>query len=467
MNARLLRPLSAVAFVSACHVLFALEAKPVDIAAYPTLQAAIDANPGRMIHVPEGEYRIDAALKLTRDGTGLYGPARIIQTNPDEPVVRIKGARGVRLNDLSLTRAEGKMEANQAGIDAANCRDLELSHLQVADNHSHSSILVVDSRDVTIADCAVRDYKGLAIDDRTQAKPGRENLYGYAFKAIDGTGIQVLGCQGAVIRNNRVQEFRFIPTQELRDKYDLGRLTVVPEKRGRLMSEAIFKTHYTSNWHQGAGIQVSRPETSARVILTGNIIDNAAQGMDIHSDYVVVSNNIIDRAMIGMKAMHGSKHVLINGNQFLHCDRWGVMVMPGAATHLPGDASADKPGAEENVDAGTIISNNIFSDFGWGNDYWNWPNPDKGSDWPNVIAVLGGQLAENPPIHNVLVTGNMVYDSARDGLKIDGKWQHPAPRYHYALFVDDRRAPLPVRVRAFGNMLDPGWQGATNYNDDK
>jgi hypothetical protein len=48
--------------------------------------------------------------------------------------------------------------------------------------------------------------------------------------------------------------------------------------------------------------------------LLGNHIENAVQGIDLHCDHVIVSNNIVTNAFIGMKAMHGSRNVLISGN---------------------------------------------------------------------------------------------------------------------------------------------------------
>ena len=98
------------------------------------------------------------------------------------------------------------------------------------------------------------------------------------------------------------------------------------------MSQEIFDTRFTNNWHQGAGIHVSGPDQTRRVIISGNYVENAPQGIDIHSDNVVVTNNIIAHAMIGMKAMHGSKNVLIDGNQFTYVDLWGIVLMTGAGS---------------------------------------------------------------------------------------------------------------------------------------
>ena len=418
------------------------------------LQALVDAHAGQIIILQGGEYRLTRALRITQDNTELIGPARIVQTNEKEPMVIIEGAKHVRLAELGLTRSPGHQEAQRGGVEAQDCQDLELSRLRISDNHSHSSILVRASRDITVTGCTITDYKGNAVDDRT----GNSSLYGFAFKSIDGTGIQMIEVQGAVIRDNRIQEFRFWPTKELRDKYDLGSLTVIPQERGRLMDKDIFETHYTNNWHQGAAIQVTSPEKSREIIITGNYISHPAQGLDLHCDQVSVTNNVISHAMIGMKAMHGAKNVLIDGNQFAYCDLWGLLLMPGAASHASGVPG--KPG--ENTDGGTVVSNNIFSNFGFGDQYWNWVNHHNDVPERNVIALLGGQLAENPSIRNLLVTGNVVYDSGRDTVLLDGKWVAAPPRYFYALYVEQQKQPVPLNVRVSGNLLDAGLEGAAN-----
>src|SRR5262249_44275969 len=79
-------------------------------AEYESIQAAVDANPGKMIFVPAGDYTIDQRILIGANGGGLFGPGRIIQTNSEQPIVRVENARGVQIRDLTLTRAEGKMD---------------------------------------------------------------------------------------------------------------------------------------------------------------------------------------------------------------------------------------------------------------------------------------------------------------------------------------------------------------------
>jgi hypothetical protein len=439
-----------------CTSGWAQKAADVDVASYPSLQAAIDANPGKIIKVPAGEYQLDTALVIKASNTALYGPARFVQTNPNAGLLTVTGADHVRVSDLSFTRADGKQEASQHGVQIINCSDVIISRVEVSDNHTHTSIVANDCQDVTIENCVVTNFKGPVIDDRTAPR----HLSGYAFKAIDGTGIQFRSVRGGIIRDNRIQEHRLLPTKEMRDKYDLGKLTVVPAVRGRLMSEAIFKTHYTNNWHQGAGIQIASPEITNRLLISGNYIENAPQGLDIQADNVVVTGNIISHAMIGMKAMHGAKNVLIDGNQFTYVDLWGIVLMTGSSSRAEGQkASNGTASVGENIDGGHIISNNIISNFGLGLQNWNWEGQSTNRC---AIYLPTGQLEENPPLRNVIITGNQVFDSGKDGALVDGKWEKVPPRYNYALWVEQSGVPSPQNVKVYGNLFDPGAKGVTN-----
>jgi phosphomethylpyrimidine synthase len=53
---------------------------------------------------------------------------------------------------------------------------------------------------------------------------------------------------------------------------------------------------------------------------------------------------------MGMKAMHGSRNVIISGNQFVRNSLWSIGLMPGVAAHSAED------GKPENADGGSIIA---------------------------------------------------------------------------------------------------------------
>ncbi|HEX3654612.1 MAG TPA: hypothetical protein VHV55_02330, partial [Pirellulales bacterium] len=67
---------------------------------YLSIQAALDANRGKMVYLPPGDYRIEDKLRITGENSGLFGPGRIIQANLDRVIVEIEHASGAQLRDV-------------------------------------------------------------------------------------------------------------------------------------------------------------------------------------------------------------------------------------------------------------------------------------------------------------------------------------------------------------------------------
>lgn len=418
----------------------------VSVTQYPSIQEALRANPGRMVYVPPGDYRISEKIDIRSDRSGLYGPGRIVQTNPDRVILEVEHASGVQIRDLTLMRAEGKAETRAEALLAADCQDLVVENVQVIDNRTASAAIALrDCRRCQVRNCQVRNYMRISIDDRTKSAD-----YGYAFRCIDGTGISVRSSQATLVQGNRVIETNLLPTPEIKQKHELGKFVRRNAQKGQIISQQTWDRQYVDNWHQGSAIVVTSPTSSDYTQLLGNYIENAAQGIDIHSDHVIVAQNIIHNSFMGMKAMHGSRNVLILGNQFSKNDLWAIGLMPGAASH----AAAPERSQKANSDGGSIIAHNIISDFGYGNAHWIW-NGDN--CFP--IRLDHGQKPDNPPLAEVLIDGNLVYDTGRDAGGPQGK---PAPpRYRYAVFV----APGPQTPRGLhfsNNLLHPGTSGVSN-----
>ena len=187
-----------------------------------------------------------------------------------------------------------------------------------------------------------------------------------------------------------ILESRIYPTRKTKEKHHLGDFTdgEKPLKKGRLAPEGA----YANNWHQGSAILVTSPEETDHVLITGNIIRNAAQGIDIHADHVTCSNNSIDHAFIGIKCMHGARNVIITANNVSHMDLWGLVMLPGTASHTAEPATADKPARSANYTRGNIIANNVFSDFGFGYEYYNWEKSKGGViSWSRRRCPLPGK----------------------------------------------------------------------------
>lgn len=414
-----------------------VNALAAEFAGYADLQAALDAQPGKVITLPAGDYPISRKLVLRGNGAGLVGPGRIIQDNPDEPILEIDGLKDVLLRDISLTRAPGKTVARKSALLAIRCSYLRIDQVRILDNQSPTGALALrECRFARVTGCLVRNYMRVSVDDRT-----RSLHWGYAFNCTDGTGIQVTASQGTLIEGNTVVEEIFRPTEALKKEHQLGVWTKKNPIKGKLLSQETWDAGYTDNWQQGSGIVVTAPEASDLTRILGNHIENAAQGIDLHADHVIVAHNVVSNSFMGMKAMHGSRNVLITGNQFVKNSLWAIGLMPGAAAH-PGQP--DKP-ETANADGGSVISANIISDFGHGDAHWIW------GDDRSPFKFDTGQQPDDPPLTDVIVQGNLLHCIG-------------APRYRYAVVIagpiDGPKTPRGLRFH--GNTLAPGKDGVAN-----
>jgi len=425
----MIRPLSLLLFFCA-----AASAADLSVTNYKSIQEALDANPNRMVFVPSGDYVITQKIRIRGDRSGLFGPGRIIQQSADQPIIEIENANAAEIRDLTLTRPEGKMETKSEGILALKCRDLVIENVRIIDNRTRSSVIEVrECRDARISRCLVRNYMRVSIDDRTQSKD-----WGYAFNCTDGTGINVTYSTGTLVEGNRVIEDNFVPTPEVKAKYKLGDYVKKNAVKGTIMNQQAWDSNYTDAWQQGSGIVINAPEVNDLTRVIGNHIENAAQGLDIHADHVIVSQNIITNAFIGMKAMHGSRNVLITGNQFVRNSLWAIGLMPGAAAH---PATDDKP---ENADGGSIISNNLISDFGHGDAHWIW------GDERSPIKFDTGQQPDDPPLTDVVITGNVIHALGK-------------PRYKFAVIIPGG-PNAPRGLHFSSNLFHPGTGGVCNQD---
>lgn len=405
-----------------------------------------------MIYVPNGDHLLTETVTIKTSGTGLCGPGQLVMSDASKDIIDIRNADNVTIRDIKLFRERGKHDGGRNGIFAASCDGLTIDGVSVFNNCGENAGLKIEHcTRLSVRNCLVRDYKALAVDDRTRDA-------GYAFKCIDGNGMKFMDCKGAQIINNRIIETTFRATKENRDKYELGKITAVSENPGRPLPEIIKKTGFTNNWHQGSALFFG--EQGNYSVISGNYIENAGQGFDIHSDYVTVTGNVVNGALVGAKAMHGSKHVIISNNQFSRIDVYGVLVMPGAAAHAAVESNGDQPAKGPNVDGGTVIMGNIISDYGFGDQYWSTSSFPGASLY--AISLESGQEPDDPPLRDVIIANNIVYDTGRDKVIVDGHPQVVSPRYLFALVVqyneEDRRS-----LKIHGNIFHPGSSGVANF----
>lgn len=409
----------------------------------------MDQTPAHPVFVPAGEHYIDQPLLITQSGSGLYGPGRIVQRNPQAAILLIRGASDVTVSDLTFTRAEGTMDTTLPGIEAQDCVNLTLENLVVLDNRSPAgSIRLERCEYLSIRDCLVRNYMTVTIDDRTASAD-----WGYAFHCIDGTGILLNACRGALIQGNTVIETRLRPTPEIKERHKLGQFIKMAAQKGRIISQQTWESEYVNNWHQGSGILITAPEKSAYTRLLDNHVENAAQGIDLHTDFATVQGNIVVNCFMGMKAMHGSRNILIANNQFSRNDLWSIGLMPGAASHAGKAASAGAPPLPPNTDGGSIVTGNIISDFGYGDSHWIWKD-----NRCTPILLDRGQLPENPPLQGVILSNNLIHNP---GSEAGASQENSAPPYDYAVYISDGDG-IPEGLQFNNNFFPAGKKGICN-----
>lgn len=421
---------------------------------YPSIQEAIDAHPGAMIQVPPGRHVIQQAIRLSKNESGLYGTGTIVQENPNHPVLLIDGASDIRIEGLILTRNVNDRRITADGILCRNAANVAISEVQVLDNRSQAAAIRFDEcEDCTLRDSTIINYKTIGIDDRT-ANP----LLGYAFHCIDGSGIVITHSRRIAILDNQVTERALLPNRDVYEKYALGKLTngAHPTKLGDLGRRAVEGDH-VNNWHQGSAIVATSPTETSHLLIRGNRLLNAAQGIDLHCDDSIISDNVIDHCTIGLKATHGSRNLILKGNLVTHVDLWGIVVNPGASSSAGEPAKENVPAKEPNVDAGIIIASNIITHYGEGDEYWNWggKHEDRGSSY--AIAFMERQLPSNPLLQDILVEGNIVYDTSRDTPGANSG----SAKYRYAVLIE-KNSSVPGGIQFWGNIFHPGRSGISN-----
>lgn len=420
-----------------------------------SIQAALDAQPGRALYLPAGEYRIDAPIVVSTSGSGLFGEGTIIQTNDDADMVQVRDADHVRIEGITLLREKPKFFKSARAIQAERSHYMVVRNVTIRGNRaSPATVNVTDCNYATIEGCSVIDYKTVTIDDRMT-----NDLYRYAFRAIDGHGIRIRHCVGTRLVRNRIIETELRPTEATMKQHELGKIVNQAAELGPLASYGV-KDGFAFIWHQGAGIGVSGPDVTAHTLIDGNYIENAAQALDVHSDFMVVTNNQITNCYTGIKVFHGSRGVVVSNNIIHRPGKYGIMLRPGSESWEAAAATADKPAREENVQRGIIIANNVITDMGYDDEHWRLWNDDPSETSPVGIKVGTGPLATNPRYRDLIFEGNIIHDHGQDGILVDGKPSVLPPRYKWAIWFDDEWRAENVRMS--DNIFAPGEKGVSN-----
>lgn len=426
--------------------LLSLAGAPDDL----SLQARIDRAAGEVVSLAGHEWRVDRPVRLDENSaSGLAGPGTIVQTDPDQPIVEVEHATGVSLSDLTLTRAEPERDSTAPGLLVSDTRRISVQSVRIEHNHSQRGAVELRGvSEATITACEVLDYKRIGLDDRTgPPNSTAAELYGYAFRCLDGTGILIADSRWVTVDACRIVERRLHPTRETRDAHGLGDLVDgrYPATTGRLAT-GVLRRRYARNWHQGSAILISGPSTTAHVMVRDTLIDNAGQGIDIHADEVTCLGNRIDGAMIGIKATHGSSRLALIDNDVRHAVLWGIYCGAGSAS------------TPDNRDEQILIAANRVIDCGAGEEAWNWTGDKEDPAGSRGIYLDAPQLPESPPLRHVRIIANTV---GHTGV---------APAYAYPLCIaaQSRSAAgepvYPEGLVVFGNHLTAGWEGLANVD---
>src|SRR6185312_11063299 len=129
-------------------------------------------------------------------------------------------------------------------------------------------------------------------------------------------------------------------------------------------------------------------------------------------------------------------------------DLWSIGLMPGTASHPAGAAvemaHGRKSGAGPNIDGHSIVAHNIISDFGYGTAAWNWP-VNTGGMAPIRLGAPGFGEHGKDPETGVVLDCNIVYDTGRDQVLVDGKPVVKPPRWQYTVkFADGPNTPRDI-----------------------
>ncbi len=422
---------------------------------------------------------LKAPIRLTADGSGLRGDTRL-HFEGTETIIEAEGLHGLTLRGFTLIRETDSPDNRQA-IQFDRCSQVTLDSVRVENNRSVGpTIRLVRCTDNRIVNCSILNYKQMGLNIRpTQT-----------FRTIDGHGMALQHCWGSLIQGNSIIERRLLADEATMEKHELGKVL-------EGVSPVEGMPDFFPAWHQGAGIGSFR---GAHSVIVGNYVENACQGFDFQTDQSVLNGNIVRGAQSGIKCMQFTENVIISYNNISYTDLWGIVMAPGQTakppeagdediraenpTHYGDDKKIENPTQLElleraglglvraEVNSGTIISNNVFSHFGEGPEYFNWPPVLHIDDGFLTVINLWGQWEDNKKTSNVtfhpdsgmrsiLVQGNMIYHSGQDGVIEEGKTIYPEPKYRYAVYRNT--GPYgPRQVFLSGNLLHSGKDGVSN-----
>lgn len=277
-------------------------ARPViDAAAYPTLQAAIDALPatGGVVRIPPGEFEIDQPLKITHGDTLLEGSGsatHLKNTNTEgQPAIVIKAdKKGEKLWRVKLAnfRLTGNPKSGH-GVLAHQVNEVFLDGVTLSYHGGHGILL---------EDC----YEDPRICD---------SLITYNKQA----GLAILKCHDIIVSANHFEENQDAVT--CRDSFNLcmSGNNLDDHLRHGVVIERTYGSIVSSNMIeecQGSAVVLDRD--CYGITVSANVIAHNTNGVDLRDAHgcAVSANTFTLNLAHGLIVGPGSGRITVSANNF-------------------------------------------------------------------------------------------------------------------------------------------------------
>jgi len=349
----------------------AVKAPPavVDAAAYPTLQAALDAVPsgGGLVRLPPGRFELAEPLVLERSDTRVQGAGRathLINTNSDGKPAFIVRAAGYsdkerRKRVWRVTLADFRVSGSETsgdGVLAQGVNEIYLDNLAIDHNGGNGINLVDCYEDPRVADCLITYNKaaGLALlrchDIVVAAGQFEENQD--ALRCIDSFnlcmtgnnlddhlrhGVVIENTYGSVLSGNMIEECRGTAVVLDRDCYGItvSANVIAHEEGGGVDLVDAWGCAVSANTFtmvKAFGVRVG-PKAGRIAIAANNFSnahigggrkrDDAAMGvvLDATQDIAVTGNVFSGLAESAVRETGACKRTLVEGNVMVDLSR--------------------------------------------------------------------------------------------------------------------------------------------------
>jgi len=278
--------------------------------ATPVIAAALQ-NFGTVRLMDGATFRLSSSVRLA-SGQGLVGNA-ILVPEFDRPVesgmanaaILIEG-NDVKIEGLTI-RKPFKDGSYGIGVAVSGRKNITLHNLEITGYSARYGILAVESSELEISGCTVRDFMMNAAADMISDSPA---------------GICLKRCTNAIVSNNRIFRIEAGPQ---------GRASISP-----------LSPRYGPQGYQPDNIFVGQCQA---VAIVGNVLQTSGEGIDVLlSSNCTISGNVIRDIWFQAVKMLGVSSTSVDGN-FISDSYQGI----GLATHSKFNAECENNVISDNV----------------------------------------------------------------------------------------------------------------------